>query len=275
MEGQERLGLSDERYRKVVYASDEILACKRRVHELYSTVPIDLNGEVCRLLDLSGQESILDIGCGTGEFLIYLRKTQGHLGPLLGGDISSGVFEKTKFLVDQEDLNIQFFTASILELPFPRDHLDIVSAQHMLSHVPVRRALEESKRVLSTNGKFIATTNSLNSYPHVSKYRRMIFEMMGWDKPVFTTTFFSLENMQEILSLSWPKVVIKKVEGELKIPTAEFLKYFLANMCVWEPLPTEEETKIILNTISTFAEQDAEDGYIIEPKIAGIALCTH
>lgn len=275
METEERPSLDEKRFKKLVYKSDEVLSLKRTVHEFYSSVPIHLDAEMCELLDMKGQEAILDIGCGTGDFLIHLRKMQGHQGPLYGGDISSGVFNKAKVLSDLENLDIQFFVGSILRLPFPSNYFDVISAQHMLSHVPVKEALEESKRVLAKQGKFTATANSLHSYPYVSKYRKLAFEMMGWGEPIFTTTFFNLENMREALSQSWPKVTIKKLEGELKIPKNEFLKYFSANMLIWEPLPTEEETKRILHTVSEQVEQDTENGFIVEPKVVGLALCSN
>lgn len=161
-----------------------------------------------------------------------------------------------------------------MRLPFVSEQFDIVTALHMLSHVPVKEALDESKRVLSKKGKFLATANSLLSYPHVDKYRKMAFEMMGWGKPIFTTTSFNLENMQEELSRVWGRVEIKKLQGELRIPIHEFLKYFYANMLVWEPLSTEDESKIILDAVSRELEKDADSGFIVEPKFAGIAICT-
>ena len=274
MGNPERLGLDEKRYREIVYVTDGALSIKIRVHEQYSSVPIDLNAEICKLLDLRGEETLLDIGCGTGDFLVHLKRVARHKGKLYGGDISSGVFEKAKIFSVQENLGINFFEGSILQLPFASGQFDIVTALHMLSHVPLKDALEESRRVLSKKGKFLATANSLSSYPHVDKYRKMAFKMMGWGKSVFTTTFFNLENMQEELSKVWCGVELKKLHGELKIPPHEFLKYFYANMLVWEPLPTEDESKIILDTVSRELEKDADNGFIVEPKFVGLAICT-
>lgn len=187
---EERPRLNEKRFKKLVYKSDEVLSLKRTIHELYSSLPIDLAAKTCELLDLKGQEAILDIGCGTGDFLIHLRKMQGHQGPLYGGDVSLGVFNRAKVLAYMENLDIQFFVGSILRLPFPSNYFDIISAQHMLSHVPVKDALEESKRVLAKQGKFIATTNSIYSYPYVSKYRKLAFEMMGWEKELLVRSEF-------------------------------------------------------------------------------------
>ncbi len=274
MRNKERLGLNIKRYQEIVYASDNVLSIKKRVHELYSSVPINLNAEICDLLDLEGDESLLDIGCGTGDFLIYLRKIQKHSGILFGADLTSGVFEKNKILSNQENLNINFFEGSILQLPLISGRFDVVTALHMLSHVSLKQALEESRRVLSKEGKFIATANSLHSYPHVDKYRSMAFAMMHWGQPVFTTTSFNMENMRELLSKEWPRVRIETLIGELRIPVEEFLKYFYANMLIWEPLPTEVEARRILDFVSSQTSRDAKDGYVVEPKSVGVAICT-
>jgi SAM-dependent methyltransferase len=270
---ESRLGLNKTRYRDIVYATDDVLSTKKRVHELYSSVPLDLNNEIYESSGLKGMETLLDIGCGTGDFLMYLRKNKNYTGTLYGADLATGVFNKSRIISNQEKLNIQFMEASILELPFKPKSIDVVTGLHMLSHVPIYRACDEVKRVLKDDGKFIVTANSLQSYPNIAKYRKMSFKMMGWGEPVFTTTFFNLENMEERLSGSWATVIIKKLHGELRIPLKDFLKYFYANMLVWEPMPTKEESDAILKMVSRRLIVDVPDGYVIEPKYAGIAIC--
>lgn len=261
------------RFREIVYASDDVLSIKKNIHELYSTVPIELNREIYQFAGLKGMETLLDIGCGTGDFLMYLRKDRDHSGILFGADLASGVFEKNKDISTKEGLNINFLEASILQIPFQTNTVDVITALHMLSHVPLGQAFRESERVIKKGGKFIATANSLKSYPNVDKYREMAFNMMGWGLPLFTTSSFNLENMKEILSDYWPSVNIKDLQGELKIPTNEFLRYFYANMMIWEPMPSEKESEAILEMVSKQLSQDAPEGFVIEPKYIGIAVC--
>lgn len=272
MENQSRLCLDTTRYREIVYATDDILFIKKRIHELYSSMPILLNYEIYRHAGLKGTENLLDVGCGTGDFLMYLRK-KNYTGILLGADLASGVFANNKALSNEENLNIDFMEANILKLPFKTEFLDVVTALHMLSHVPISPACNEVRRVLKKDGKFVATANSLDSYPHVDKYRKMAFEMMGWGSPIFTTSFFNLENMEEKLSWVWDSVNIKKLQGELKIPNDDFLKYFYANMLVWEPMPTKEESEEILKMVSQQLAVDSPKGFVTEPKYVGIADC--
>lgn len=106
MEKQSRLGLGTRRFREIVYASDNILSIKKRVHELYSSIPIELNKEICRFAGLEGMETLLDIGCGTGDFLTYLRKYKKHNGVLFGADLASGIFSRNKGISMQENSNL-------------------------------------------------------------------------------------------------------------------------------------------------------------------------
>jgi hypothetical protein len=101
----------------------------------------------------------------------------------------------------------------------------------------------------------------------------MAFETMRWGLPSFTTTSFNLENMEEKLLKSWNSVNINRLEGELKIPTNEFLKYFYANMMIWEPMPTEKESEAILRMVSKQLADEAPEGFVIEPKYVGLAIC--
>lgn len=274
MNNESRPALGPKRFREIVYATDTILDIKKNIHERYSSVPIQLNHEIYGRADLKrGAQTLLDIGCGTGDFLLHVRKTEGHIGTLIGADLASGVYKKNQQLSNEQNLCINFLEASVLKLPMPDKSVDVVAALHMLSHVPLDEANREIVRVLKKDGKLIATANSLNSYPHVDKYRKLAFEMMGWGEPVFTSSSFNLENMEMKLQSYWTSVQVVKLQGELRIPIRKFLKYFYANMVIWDPMPTEKESEAILEMVSKQLKQDAQEGFVIEPKYAGIAIC--
>ncbi|WP_282941211.1 class I SAM-dependent methyltransferase [Paenibacillus sp. RC67] len=77
------------------YDNAEPLSIRIQTHSLYTDRKINLNEEAVALMELSGQEAVLDAGCGTGGFLRHLLSIE-HQGPLVGVDQSAGMVDQTK-----------------------------------------------------------------------------------------------------------------------------------------------------------------------------------
>lgn len=129
------------------YASADGLRARQEVHRLYTVGPT-LEGAVDAALPLVGTESLLDVGTGSGDFparLLY----QGHTGRLVGVDVVAGMVERAK----AAHPCLEFVLADAMALPFADSSFDVVSARHMIYHVPnPNQALEEFLRVLKPGG---------------------------------------------------------------------------------------------------------------------------
>ncbi|HEV8638260.1 MAG TPA: class I SAM-dependent methyltransferase, partial [Chloroflexota bacterium] len=107
------------------YADSDPLRARIETHQRHSERQLDLDALCHRLLGFGGDESLLDVGCGPGLFLTYLRRA-GHRGRLVGLDQSPGMIaEAGGGLVGDAQA-----------LPFADAAFDAVSARHMLYHVP-------------------------------------------------------------------------------------------------------------------------------------------
>lgn len=265
-----------EQYRNHVFATPNIQNIKLRVHQKYSVVPIDIYFNVAKATKIENCESLIDIGCGTGDFLIYLRRVCGFKGALYGADFSSGVFASTSTKQVVEGLNLNFATCEAELLCFPDECVDAVSMQHMLSYVPdINGACEEVKRVLKETGVAVASANSIHNYPHVQKYRELACDLLSWPKIEVNVDRFCSENMELLLSQVFPYVEVDLLEGSLRLPQDEFIIWFKAMMDNWHPLPTEVEREYILeHLVNKWLLHDLDsEGYIYEPKWVGIATC--
>ena len=256
----------DKEIVKEVYATSGILDDKISIHRQYSTKPTDIHGTVAERI--ASDAALLDVGCGIGDFLVYLQEHR-HCGPLTGIDISAGVFAQAA----AEWNSITFLQADAEQLPFIPKSFDVVTTFHMLSHLTdVSIAYAEFARVLRSRGLFVASANSLRSYPHVNTYRRRIHERYGWGEPTFTTSRFNLENMIALLESYWD-VELVTIKGELRIPLKPFMHYFNANIDVWSARPIPITRAMILESVAMWAHEDALGGYILEPKYVGVAFC--
>lgn len=251
-----------------VYASGEVLSTKLSIHDKYSSISIDITNEIKKALSLKCDESLLDIGCGTGKFLNDLWQ-DGHDGLLVGLDLSGSGFNR-----EYKSDETLFIQGSGLSLPLPNSHFKFVTSLHALSHIKmIDLLMKEIKRVLVSDGSFLVTANSLANYSHVREFRDKVFEFRGWGTAKFTTDTFNAENANKILGLYWRNVETRIVKGELRIPTNVFVKYFEANIPVWDHQPNHAEKQEILDDVNIWAQKVAKNGYIIEPKWISFSVC--
>ena len=121
---------------------------------------------VVNLGQLTGDEHILDIGCGRG---LILNEAARHLingkaigldlweGPDLSGNTKDAAVANAKI---ENVLNkVEFVEGDARKLPFPASSFDVVFSSMALHNIPTERekikAIREIVRVLKPNGRFV------------------------------------------------------------------------------------------------------------------------
>lgn len=100
---------------------------------------------------------MLDVGCGTGDFLRLLAPIVSP-ATAVGLDLSETMIAEAVQRSKDGPTNISFRVGSVLELPFEAGKFDRVVATQLLLHVPDPwKALAEMKRVLSPVGRICVT----------------------------------------------------------------------------------------------------------------------
>lgn len=108
---------------------------------------------VLKNLRLSGEASLLDIGCGLGVFLesVNVKKKTGV-------DLDPECIEITKKYVPEAELHV----ADACALPFPDETFDTVVAICLLEHVENPTAfIKEAYRVTKIGGRALITTPNI------------------------------------------------------------------------------------------------------------------
>ncbi|WP_433635216.1 class I SAM-dependent methyltransferase [Nocardia sp. CA-120079] len=98
-------------------------------HIEYSEHRFDLSTDVRTSLALTGRERIVDIGCGTGQFLRTLRDS-GHCGFLVETDIRPAAVAAVASFEHTEA-----FHADALHLPFADHDFDRATAMYLLYYL--------------------------------------------------------------------------------------------------------------------------------------------
>lgn len=188
------------------YRTTDPLQTRIATHERYSERQIDLHAACREALNLRGDEALLDVGCGPGDFPLWLR-AHGHGGRIAGLDQSEGMIAAARSAAEQQGAAIDWFIGEANALPFADGEFSVISARHMLYHVPdIPGALREFARVMGPEGRVLATTNAGTSQPHITALQRDM--QAHFDLPTFLmpNLSFRTDNAREILSAVFPFV---------------------------------------------------------------------
>jgi demethylmenaquinone methyltransferase / 2-methoxy-6-polyprenyl-1,4-benzoquinol methylase len=111
--------------------------------------------KLIEMLNLIGDEKVLDIACGTGDIAFALGEHL-HSGEAVGLDITQAMIEIAESKRRAKNAsNVSFHRGDIMSLPFADDLFDCVACGYALRNVPsVEPALSEIKRVLKPGGRF-------------------------------------------------------------------------------------------------------------------------
>jgi ubiquinone/menaquinone biosynthesis C-methylase UbiE len=103
-----------------------------------------------RFGDLQGKE-VLEAGCGTGDFAIFLARSGAHVTAI---DVSPKSIELARERARRNGLHrsIDAQVVPIEQLTFEDERFDLVFGASMIHHVDISRASQEVYRVLKPNG---------------------------------------------------------------------------------------------------------------------------
>lgn len=102
-------------------------------------------------------DSVLDVGCGTGEVTL-LAKTRAKHGSVYGIDPAPEMIAVARKKAASKNLDIDFRVGVIEALPFPDSSMDVVTSSLMMHHLPENvkvRGLAEIYRVLKPGGRLL------------------------------------------------------------------------------------------------------------------------
>lgn len=107
--------------------------------------------------ELQGTEKILDLGCGTGAFSIYLKQNfkNINLTAVDGSDLMVKILNKK---ITKNKLSINTLKGFAENLPYEDNTFDVIYAIFLFSYIPPTikpSALKEINRVLKSNGKLV------------------------------------------------------------------------------------------------------------------------
>lgn len=191
------------------------LNARVRLHVEYSTNDTGLHEWVFDRLDVPPDGRILEVGAGPG--LLWRHNRERIPWSVVVTDASAGMVTEAREHLGGS-AGFAFGTADAARLPFPAETFDAVVANHMLYHVPDRRAaFGEFARVLLADGAVYATTNGPG---HMAELRELVERAVGEDFDRASEAF-SLSNGRRQLEAVFEDVALHRYPDSLRVTDVE------------------------------------------------------
>lgn len=168
------------------------------------------------IFNLIKNKKVLDIACGEGYGTALMSKYAKHV---TGIDIDKDTISKASHKYRSE--NINFIDGSILNIPVNDSSYDIITCFETIEHISNHdKALNELKRILSSNGILVISTPEKKYYSDLNNFKNPFHQ-----KELYEKDFIQLLNKYftyyEIYSQSSFNGSLIMKDGERKI-----IKYY-------------------------------------------------
>lgn len=169
-------------------------------------------------------ETLLDVGCGTGDFIL-LAKNQGW--QVTGTELSTS---SAAFVERHHGIPVLTFDSSLSQLALTDDSFDVITAWHVVEHLPSpREELGEMFRLLKPGGMLVVEVPNLDYWARKSYMEPLSVQMHLYH--------FSVRTMVRLLSdIGYRVVRIEVVDpwygltDNMALHRAKVLAYGLFNM---------------------------------------------
>ena len=270
--------MHDEELRRQ-YATTGLLRIRIETHRRYSEAPQDLDAECAAVLALSGDEALLEVGCGPGAFLRYLRR-QGHRERLVGLDQSAAMIAEAEQAAPGAGAaaGIEWLTGLAGALPFEDGEFAAVVARHMLYHVPdIKAALQEFARVTGPGGVLLAATNGARNTPLITDLEDEMAGQFGLEPTPNPARTFNTANAPAQLRAVFPVVRETIIEGALVFDDPKPIVDYAMTLSVPQQAADDPELFGRIHawtTAQATSRLEAMGGTWRDPKTVGLYRCT-
>lgn len=134
------------------------------------------------LAQIKPGDSVLDVGCGTGDLTLQAQARAGASGHVHGIDPSPEMIAVAQAKAAHRKVEIDFRIGVIESLPFSDSSLDVVTSSLMMHHLPddlKARGMGEIYRVLKPNGRVLIFDFSRPTHSLRDHLRMVLFMHSG------------------------------------------------------------------------------------------------
>jgi SAM-dependent methyltransferase len=219
------------------------------------------------LVPLDGNELVVDVGCGDGQYLRELAR-RGHRGHLIGIDISAG-------MLAQVAAGASRLVADAQALPLAGAVADLTLAMHMLYHVPGKQiAAGELRRVTKPTGRLVVALPGQQTLSELHRLVDCCADSLGLAVTAHDPGL-TLDQAAALFAGYFDTVEQADVPGQLRLTDADPVVGYVASLSrVLRAAPDPRQLAALLTAVRAEAESTiAAQGCLALTATAGCLIC--
>jgi ubiquinone/menaquinone biosynthesis C-methylase UbiE len=287
LSGQFSFGLD---YIRDHFGNNTALATQQMTHNLYRDNLEPLVDHIFRCLELTGRESLLDLGCGNGFVLRDVVSRMRHGGRAVAVDISPAMLELAKRNVTVSWVPLEFAEGRAQDLSRFRDgEFDRVMANFIFHYIEEPDVvLAEVARVVSDDGRALVTIEARESMPQMYGMHFAAMERVGFPAefikrlPRGRRGLMTLDNAGEYLASHFDRVEEKPYVDALRFESPEpYMNFYVAGhrFCgakamAGDEIPAELFDALYAEVEAEVSKRIAEVGHFELSKQNSVFVCS-
>lgn len=152
---------------------------------------------------LQANESIVDVGCGTGAAARYSAEVVGGSGQVVGIDVNAGMLDVARSLPTVQGAPITWREASATQLPLDDESVDVaLCAQTLQFLVEKQASVSEMQRVVKSGGRVaVSLWCPIEDNPYFDVLVSTIARQIGAETAAGLKSAFAFSDADEIRRL--------------------------------------------------------------------------
>lgn len=261
---------TDPAYLAAQYGDAERLRIRHETHARYSENPGHFFDFVLGRLDARPGLVLLDVGCGHGAQHPRLRQQRMHIVAL---DRSPGMLAEAGAQARERQLDVHPCRGEAPCIPLADASMQPVMANHMLYHVPDRRAaLREMRRVLAPRGRIVLTTNAADNGRRLIDLHSAVAARLGYAPCPTLYENFHLGHLPLVREV-FPSAKLKMRHDAFAFPDARSAVRYYASALLdhVEPRPPDDRHRreLLAAIVPEIEKIIGTEGVFRVPKSAG------
>jgi len=254
-------------YMREHFGTNTALATQQMTHNVYRSNVKPLVDHILACLELTGRESLLDLGCGNGLILrdVVIRLREGARAVAI--DASAAMLELAKHNVTAYWVPLEFAEGRAEDLSrFPDGEFDRVMANFIFHYIDEPEVVcAELARVVADDGRVLVTIEARDSMPQMYELHFAAMQRLGFPAdfiarlPRGRRGKMTLDNAAEYLGQHFQHVEERPYLDSLRFSTAEpFMDFYVAGhrFCGAKAMAGDEIAEPLFEQL--YAEVEAE-----------------
>ena len=231
---------------------------------------------------LQANESVVDVGCGTGAAARHAAENVGNSGRVIGFDVNVGMLEVARSLPAVQGAPIEWREASARQLPLADHSIDAVLCAQTVQFLKEKElGLSEMRRIVKPDGRVaVSLWCNIEDNPYFYTLVEAVAKHVGPETSAGLKSAFALSDANEIYSLleeaGFGQIDMSVTQLDLSLPKlTEFVPRHISAtpMSAGFNRASEEVQQIVVKNVTEKLSRYETDGHVQIPFKSHMIIC--